>query len=118
MFIPPHCVNPECDNYRNPKQRDWFSKIGSYPTHTFGRVPRFKCKECLKSFSAQTFSIDYYVKRTIDYPTIHHEIHAGSGIRKLARRLRVSPNAVINRIRRLTRLGALPQSSSQPSVQD
>ena len=103
MFIPPHCPNPECDHYRNEPHGRWYRKLSPYTTKTFGSVPRFLCTHCHKSFSSQTFSIDYYAKKLLPYPLIHNQINAGSGIRNLARGFHVSPRTIRNRINRLAR---------------
>jgi transposase-like protein len=82
---PPHCPNPECKHYDFPKKPDWFQKAGTYSTLAFGNVPRFYCNSCGKYFSTQTFSIDYYAKKPVNYRYIYNQINAGAGIRNIAR---------------------------------
>ena len=103
MFIPPHCPNPECDLYYQAPITSWYRKISPYKTKTFGFVPRFICSSCHRSFSTQTFSIDYYAKKQLPYQTIHNQINAGSGLRNIARNFHVSPRTIRNRINRLAR---------------
>ncbi len=103
MFNPPHCPNPDCRHFRKPQDARWHRKISPYRTKTFGLVPRYICRHCNKSFSAQTFSIDYYAKKHIDFRYVHQQINAGAGIRSIARSLNVSPKTVTSRIRRLAR---------------
>ena len=103
MFIPPHCPNPECIHYFTPIEVHWYRNISPYPTKTFGSVQRFLCKSCRKSFSTQTFSIDYFAKKKLDHLYIFNQINAGAGLRNIARDLKVSPKAITNRISRLTR---------------
>jgi transposase-like protein len=103
MFIPPHCPNPECENYQTSGEIHWYHSIGQYPTKTFGRVPRYRCKTCHKSFSKQTFSIDYFAKRRLDYQYIYNKVNDGAGIRKIARDLRSSSYSITNRINRMAR---------------
>ena len=103
MFIPPHCVNPECRHYQTPQKPDWYRFIGYYPTITFGMIPRFRCRHCGKSFSTQTFSIDYYAKKRLDYQRICSQINNGGGIRFTARMMKVKPDSIINRINRMAR---------------
>ncbi len=103
MFIPPHCPNPECHNYFTPSENHWYRRISSYATNTFGSVPRFLCKSCHKSFSSQTFSIEYNANNKLNHLEIFNKINAGSGLRNIARNLNVSPRTVTNRINRLAR---------------
>jgi hypothetical protein len=87
--------------------RDWYRSIGHYSTKTFGNVPRFKCRTCHTGFSRQTFSIDYYAKRRLDYSYIYHKINDGAGLRKIGRDLGASCDSVINRINRMARNATL-----------
>lgn len=107
MFIPPHCPSPECTNYTQPVRPGWFQKTGFYSTITFGEVPRYRCKFCRTGFSKQTFSIDYYAKRRLDYRIIHNRINDGAGIRKIARDMDVKDKAITNRINRMARNATL-----------
>ena len=107
MFHPPHCPNPECEHYQSPISAHWFRNRGYYTTIAFDRVPRFRCRACGKDFSKQTFSIDYYAKKTLDYPYIYNQINAGAGIRNIARDLGVNDQSIINRINRMARSALL-----------
>jgi transposase-like protein len=100
---PPHCPNPECQHYDFPRKPNWFQKAGSYSTLAFGEVPRFYCNSCGKYFSTQTFSIDYYSKKLVNYRYVYNQINAGAGIRNIARDLEVRDSTVTNRIQRLSR---------------
>ena len=107
MFVPIHCPNRLCPNRFQPPDTRWYQKTGHYHTYAFGAVPRFKCKRCATGFSQQTFSLDYFAKRTLDYRYIYHQINAGAGIRNIARDLEVTPKAVTNRINRMGRNATL-----------
>ena len=107
MFIPPHCPNPACEHYQRPKTPLWYSTHGHYWTKTFGRIPRFRCKACRIGFSSQTFSIDYFAKRALDYGYIYSKVNDGAGLRKIGRDLHASCASVINRIHRLARNAVL-----------
>jgi transposase-like protein len=109
MFRPPHCTNPECPNYFHPPSGSWYKRIAPYDTITFGPVPRFRCKTCRKTFSSQTFSIDYYAKKKLSHQYIFNQINAGAGLRNIARNLKVSPKAITNRINRMARNALLIQ---------
>ena len=102
-MIPEHCTNPECRNFNNPEGSSWFLPYGSYETATFGTVNRFKCRLCGRTFSEQSFSIDYYAKKEVDYTPILDGLKTGSGNRDIARHLCVRNETVQNRIERLSR---------------
>lgn len=103
MFTPTHCPNPECTHFPESSTTNWYRKITPYLTLTFGMVPRFLCKSCHMSFSSQTFSIDYYAKRKLDYLIIYKQVNSGAGLRNIARNLNRSPRTIRNRINRLSR---------------
>ena len=107
--IPPFCPNPEC-RYHNPRDiprprsNPWYHRDGTYPSKGFSRrVQRFTCTRCGKKFSTHTFSLDYGVKKHLSYRRIFDQMNSGSGIRFLARNLKVTDKVIINRIARLAR---------------
>ena len=72
MERPPFCPNPTCA-YHRPRARKpprWYRSAGTYHTAAFGTVARFRCTRCGAYFSTQTFSLDYYAKRTLSYPRL------------------------------------------------
>jgi transposase-like protein len=103
MFIPSHCPNPDCNHYMSPVGPRWYHSNGQYTTKCFGIIQRYRCNGCHTSFSPQTFSIDYFVKKHLDYQFIYTKINDGAGIRKISRDLNVKPKAVTNRINRMAR---------------
>ena len=104
MKYPPFCPNPRCLNH-HPRNRSphWFRSAGSYPTLAFGSVRRFRCTHCGSYFSSQTFSIDYFSKRTISYPRLFNHLITTSSIRDMARDFSVSVDVVLNKLERLAR---------------
>jgi transposase-like protein len=103
MFIPPHCTNKDCRNFHIPESKDWYKFFAYYHTKAFGKVPRFICKSCKKTFSSQTFSIDYYVKHPVDYQQILKSLNSAAGIRNIARNLSVHHQLITNRMIRLSK---------------
>lgn len=103
MFSPPFCPYEGCSNHLNPAERNWYYRKGYYSTKAFGPVARYRCRACGKGFSRQTFRLDYYVKRPLDYRELAFAINSGSGLRALARKLGVGHHSIINRIGRLAR---------------
>ncbi len=99
----PHCPNPKCIHFSAPKQKNWFSIHSSYHTEAFGTVQRYICNDCKRTFSSQTFSIDYYAKKVIDYEELLQQLVTSSGVNDISRHLEVSSDTVQNRCERLAR---------------
>lgn len=100
---PPFCPNPRCSFHTaNPLWR--FHRQGSYgratPPH---RVPRFRCVHCGRSFSTQTFSLTYWLKRPQLLGPVFHSLLGCSAYRQIARHYRVSPTTVLTQAARLGR---------------
>jgi len=108
VTIPPFCPNPAC-RYHHPRElrltrtSPWYHKDGYYHTRCSGTVRRFVCTACGTRFSAQTFSLDYGVKKHLSYRRIFQQLNSGSGIRFAARNLKVTDKVIVNRITRLAR---------------
>jgi len=99
----PFCPNPLCQNHLRPTEEAWYRSDGFHPTKAYGPVPRFQCKACRKTFSTQTFALDYYVKHPLDYRDLAAR-HAGSaGLRAIGRALGASCATIQNRLDRLSR---------------
>ncbi len=101
---PPHCPNPKC-RHHNALEPDWlWRKHGFFtrriPPH---RVQRFACKTCGRSFSSQTFSTTYWLKRPDILPRLILKVVGGMANRQIARDLGVSPTTVDGQISRLGR---------------
>jgi len=98
MKSPSFCPNPRCRNHHDPPTARWFWKAGHYTTAVSGTIQRFICLHCSHRFSTQSFSIDYYAKRKIDYRHIDKQLRSTGSIRDISRDLSVSTATVINRI--------------------
>lgn len=99
------CPNPLCKLHLRAPFPDWFVPVGFHPTKAFGPIPRFRCKICKKTFSTQTFSLDYYAKRIVDYRDLLSRHGSSESVRALSRNLGVSCGTVLNRFDRLSRQG-------------
>jgi hypothetical protein len=100
----PHCPNPACINFWSPCAGKWYQHYGFYHTKVFGKVARLRCSTCGKTFSTQTFHINYYAKKVIEYEPIIEHLVTASGNLDLYRKLGVSAASVENRIERLSRV--------------
>jgi transposase-like protein len=110
----PFCPNPLCENHLEPLSPSWYFRNGTHKTKTFGSVPRFLCRSCGKTFSTQTFSIDYYAKKVVDYrDLLTRHAHAES-VRALGRGMHLSCGSVLNRFDRLSRQAVALHAELRP----
>ena len=59
MFQPPRCPNRACAAHARPDP-GFCIRHGSYsPACRSAPVPRFRCKSCRRTFSRQTFRMDF-----------------------------------------------------------
>jgi hypothetical protein len=101
----PYCPYPDCSFHRIDPHEPYcaFVNWGSYSTKAFGEVPRFRCTACGHTFSTQTFRVDYYAKRVIDYHDIMLKLASTSSLSALGRSIKASSDTVSNRISRAAR---------------
>ncbi len=124
-FTPPFCPNPSCRHHQHDRTpypaKPFFRRFGSFHSARDGLVPRFRCSACHATFSASTFSLDYYAKRTLDLPQIFRSITEGESLSAIARHLSCSPASIQNRLDRLGRASLALHtrlSSSLPLAED
>ena len=104
VLIPRFCPRRLCANHFQPvSKRGWYRSAGSYETKAFGTVARFVCVDCGKYFSSQTFSIDYYGKRTVSYRRLFGHVITTSSARDMARDFNVTVDVIQNKLSRLSR---------------
>ena len=101
---PPHCPNPNC-KYHNHIDGPW-----PYVKHGFfsrrippRRIQRFTCAHCNRSFSSQTFSTTYWLKRPDVLKALITKTNGGMANRQIARDLGVAPSTVDNQLSHLGR---------------
>ena len=108
---PPFCPESTCEaHHRRPPTR-WWVRNGTYSSSMHGRIQRYRCSLCGKHFSAQTFDIDYYAKRRVEYRKLVALVGSCCGIRQMARYLGVGYETVSNRIMRFARQAMAMQSA-------
>lgn len=102
---PPFCPNRSCALHYPPfpGERKWYEKWGVYLTEAFGEVQRYRCTECGKTFSEQTFRVDYYSKRVVDYRMVERGLSECMSAAAVGRWCGVSGQVVRNKVGRLAR---------------
>lgn len=103
-FVPPHCPNPNCQHHRQ-LSRSWrFKRIGYYRRQLNpDRIQRFLCLHCRRSFSSQTFSTSYWLKRPDILPQLLTKTTGCMANRQIARDLHVAPSTIDRQLSRLGR---------------
>lgn len=113
-FVPPFCPHPGCDFHQDPT--GWRFKKNGFHLRRFDhrRIQRYRCHHCQRSFSSQTFSTTYWLKR----PDLLHPILQGllacSAFRQIARSLAVAPTTVLRQAGRLGRHNLLFHETRRP----
>ena len=104
-FIPSACPNDECPSVASGKFR-WVRHGWHETQRAPFRVRRFRCKDCLRAFSTQTFHVSYWQKRPELDQSIFFSARGCSGNRQIAIALGCGKSTVAEKISRLAR-GAL-----------
>ncbi len=119
-FSPPFCANASCIHHQPEPTAPYHDYIswGYYSTKTFGRVSRYRCTACGKTFSRQTYRLDYYAKTILSYKEIMQRLSSCESLSAIGRALDSSTDSISNRISRAARqalaLDSVLSSSLQP----
>ncbi len=114
-FVPPHCPRSHCRYHHCALGWRWIH-YGCYSRQCQPRrIPRFRCCHCRATFSSQTFSTTYYLKRPELLERIAHRLLACSGYRQIAREARCAPTTVMGHAARLGRQALLLLHAHRPT---
>ena len=99
-FAPPHCPHSDCPSRDRPSIR--YRRKGFFHRHCDGRlVQRFLCLHCQRTFSIQSFRLDYRLKR----PSLHLQFFrllvSKVTLRQSARMLQCTRKSLELRLQRL-----------------
>ncbi len=103
-FVPPHCPNPDC-LYHQQLTEGWRYKCsGTFWSQSHQKsIQRFQCKPCRRSFSTQTFSTTYWLKRPDILAQLLTKTTGCMANRQIARDLHVAPSTIDRQLARLGR---------------
>ena len=102
-FVPPHCPRTDCrfhlcaEGWRYRRHGTFFRQASPQ------RIPRFRCGHCGHTFSSQSFSASYWLKRPDVLAATAFRLLACSGYRQIAREARCAPTTVMCHAARLGR---------------
>jgi transposase-like protein len=101
---PPHCPNPDC-RFHHARPEPWrYRRHGYYQRDARPhRIRRYLCLHCRKSFSSQTFSTTYYLKRPDILPEVLALTVSAAANRQSGRKIPAAPATIDNQLARLGR---------------
>jgi transposase-like protein len=115
-FTPPFCPHPGCRFHVD--SRGWrFKKKGFFARQAEpARIQRYLCAHCRRSFSSQTFSTRYWLRRP-DLPgRLFFRLLSCAAFRQIGRDLGVSPTTVLRHAARLGRHCLLLHEQLRPKT--
>jgi hypothetical protein len=113
-FIPPFCPRSDCRFHISAVGWRWV-RYGSYRRQVSpSLIPRFRCRHCRRTFSSQTFSTTYWLRRPDLIVPIFQRLLACSGYRQIAREARCAPTTVMGQAARLGRHALLTLARHRP----
>ncbi len=102
-FVPPHCPRSSCEFHVCATGWRWV-RHGTFRRQCQPRtIPRYRCCHCGVTFSSQTFSTSYYLKRPELLEPLFHRVLACSGYRQIAREARCAHSTLMRQASRLGR---------------
>jgi transposase-like protein len=113
-FVPPHCPRTDCRFHRCSHGWRW-RRYGSFVRRASPhRIARFRCAHCGHTFSTQTFSPSYWLRRPDVFAATAYRLLACSGYRQIARKPRCAPSTVQRHAARLGRHALLYLHAHRP----
>jgi transposase-like protein len=112
-FTPPFCPHRGCSEHFIHRAQPYQAVVpwGFYETKAFGRIPRFRCTRCGRTFSVQTFRLDYYAKRAVGYDDLALRLSSCESLRAIGRAIGLSCDSVSNRVSRASRQALAAEST-------
>ena len=103
--VPEFCPNRAClyHDRATAATTQWWVRFGTFLTRARGRIQRFRCLECGRTCSTQTFSVHYWTHYTNDLPWLLGQLSTCAGLRQIGRVAGVTHRVIQNRCRRLAR---------------
>ena len=103
-WVPPHCPSTNC-KYHCDLQSDWpWKRAGSYRRQAHPqRIRRFRCLHCGVTFSSQSFSTTYWLKKPHIIQQLMTKVVGGMCNSQIANDLSTSPATIDRQIYRLGR---------------
>ena len=98
MFKPPRCPHRGCQFHRSPEE-GFCQFFGFYSVKCRpDRVPRFRCRGCRRTFSRQTFRMDYRDHRPDVNLQVMTWLSSGVGLRQFARQIPIDRKSLRRKV--------------------
>jgi transposase-like protein len=102
-FVPPHCPFADCESHRVPGPWRAIRK-GFFVRATAPRViQRYRCPRCGRSFSSQTFSLSYWLRRPEILTPLFLRLLSCSALRQISAEFGASHSTIARQAARLGR---------------
>ena len=111
---PPFCPNTRCKSRENPAAWRYVKKGFFFRDRAPKKIQRYRCSQCGRSFSSQTFAADYWLRRADLLAPTFHRLVSCSGFRQIAREFGVSHSTIRGISDRLGRHCLLFQEKNRP----
>jgi transposase-like protein len=103
LFKPPFCPRRSCSQHLSPAL-NFYTRHGSFHPQCRPRpVPRFRCRKCRRTFSRQTFRLDYRDHRPHLNALLFNMITSGVGIRQCSRVIGLTRRCTELKLRKISR---------------
>src|SRR5690349_9553162 len=113
-FVPPHCPRSDCRFHTCADGWRWV-RHGCFTRHCRAqRIQRFRCRHCGATFSSQSFSTTYYLKRPELLVALFHRLLSCAGYRQIAREARCAASTLVGQAARLGRHALLYLAAHRP----
>jgi transposase-like protein len=114
-FVPPFCPRTDCPHHHCPS--GWrYKKAGHYTRQCAPhQIQRYRCGHCGVTFSTQTFSTTYYLKRPELLEPLFFRLLACSGHRQVGREARCAHSTAMRQAARLGRHALLALQAARPA---
>jgi len=102
MFHPPRCPYSNCPRHQRPEGRFYY-RYGYYPSLCRSHpIQRYLCRTCRRTFSRQTFRMDFRDRRPDLNAPLYRLLNSGVGLRQSARLIDLSRNSTELKFRKLS----------------
>lgn len=103
LFKPSFCPHYTCSQHLAPEP-DFYVRFGSYRAKCRShRIPRFRCRTCRRTFSRQTFRVDFRDHKPHLNAPLFEMAASGVGIRQCSRNLGLSQRCTELKLRKIGR---------------
>jgi transposase-like protein len=114
-FTPPFCPRSDCRFHHSSLGWHWI-RYGWFVRQAVPhRIPRFRCGHCGHTFSSQSFSLTYWLRRPDVLVEAAYAVLGCSGYRQIARHLKCSPTTVQRQVDRVGRHALLLLAEHAPA---